>query len=213
MSFQSTSMSNLRFRAFLLLRGIRDAIRGTPINAATFTGSIFDRVEGIDYLLDRCRGASILDIGACDGLVAYEFAKCGADLIHGFDCNISDVAFAMRLFRSVPVESAFIHANVALGPERFIENHESVLRDSYDIVLFLGVYHHLKRQMKPDRLSALLDCLLRKSKRCFAIRTNLVAECESQILSSGFKLVHETEECSKAGKLQVYQRDNETNAT
>lgn len=210
MSFYSALMSNLRFRVFLLFRGVRDAIRGNPVNTATFTGSIFDRVDGMDCLLDNCKGASILDIGSCDGLVAYEFAKRGADLIHGFDCNISDIAFAMRLFRSVPTKSAFTHTNVALGPEQFLENNASILIDSYDIVLFLGVYHHLKRQMNPAQLSDLLDCLLRKSKSLFAIRTNLVEECEAQICSNGFKLLYETEECSEVGKLQVYQRENTT---
>jgi len=210
MSFLSTHLITLRFRVFLLLRGVRDAIRGTPVSVSLpYSGSIFDRVEGMDYLLNNCKGASILDIGSCDGLVAYEFAKRGAYLIHGFDRNISDVAFAIRLFRGVPIKSTFIHTNVALGPERFIEKYESVLRDSYDIVLFLGIYHHLKRQMKPDRLSDLLGFLLRRTQSLFAIRTDLVVECEEQICSSGFKLVYETEGSSKVGKLCVYQRDKE----
>lgn len=207
MLLQSAVMSNLRSRVFLFWRGVRDSISGTPVNAATFTGSAFDRLSGLDYLLNDCKGASILDIGCCDGLVAYEFAKSGAGLIHGIDCNISDIAFATRLFRSIPTESAFIHADVARGLERHFETHKAVFRNSYDIVLFLGIYHHLRRQMSLERLSALLDVLLGRSKSLFAIRTNLVSECESQVRASGFKLLYEAEKNSIVGKLQVYERE------
>lgn len=197
-------LESLKFRAFLLWRGLRDAIRGTPINEKTFTRTTFDRMKGLDVLLERCQGSSILDIGSCDGLVSYEFARHGARLVHGFDFNVSDIAFAMKLFRAVPIESAFAFEDLTIGAEKLFKKH--AVEESYDIVLYLGVHHHLRKQMQSDQLSDLLEGLLTKSRKYFAVRTNMVRECEQQILGSGFKLIHRDEGAQRLGALRIYER-------
>ncbi len=56
-----------------------------------FAGSIFDRFTGLETLLERCQGLTVLDVGSCDGLVAYEFARHGAKVVHGFERDPDDL--------------------------------------------------------------------------------------------------------------------------
>lgn len=169
-----------------------------------YAGSLFDRFEGLEPLLAESPGASVLDIGACDGLVAYELARAGARLVHGFERDGGDVAFARRLFRDVPVEAAFVEADLS-GGTSVMERH-ALLLDRYDIVLFLGVHHHLAGQMERTALDELVGFLADRADKLFAVRTVNLEEVEPLLLGRGFARVAEAEGIERVGPLRIYRR-------
>jgi len=141
------------------------------------------------------------------GLVSYEFARHGSKIIHGLEKSMSMVLFSKRLFRDLPVESEFYQADLSISGNEFIKKHQSVLLDEYDIVLFLGVYHHLKNQMKENDLHELVEVLLAKTKKYFGVRTNSLPEFESLILNKNFKLVHSLpKKNTGVGLLHIYEK-------
>ncbi|MCK5850621.1 MAG: class I SAM-dependent methyltransferase [Kiritimatiellae bacterium] len=181
---------------------------GERISRKNFDGSIFDRFEGLDFVLARCKGTTVLDMGISDGLVSYEFARHGASLIHGFEIDRTRVSFARRLFRDTLIEHKFVRANLACNGETLMRRFSDVLLGQYDIVLFLGLYHHLKRQMPRQDLDSLLNVLLGRTRRWFAVRTDLIPELDPTVLSNGFKLVSSSprNDTTKVGLLHIYER-------
>jgi hypothetical protein len=75
------------------------------------------------------------------GVIAYEISKHGPSFIHGIDRERPHLAVAGYIFRGVGVPSKFDRIDLS-NVSRF----RRTLRDSYGAVLYLAVYHHLKRQ-------------------------------------------------------------------
>lgn len=184
---------------------VRRFLKHLRVRQKNFSGNIFDRLRGLDYVLARCAGCSVLDIGCNEGLIAYEFARNGIRIVHGFERDGHRVNFATRLFRDVPVESRFIRANLA--KPGFEGQYGSLLREQYDIVLFLGVYHHLRRQMPTEDLRELVTFLVDRAGEWFVDRGKALPEYESTLLSRGFRLVHSSPgHKGKGGSLHVYSK-------
>jgi 2-polyprenyl-3-methyl-5-hydroxy-6-metoxy-1,4-benzoquinol methylase len=176
------------------------------IGRKNFSGNLFDRMRGLEFLLERSAGRTVLDIGCNEGLIAYEFARHGARLVHGLERDGQRVRFARRLFRDVPIESRFERANVALSGAAFDERYDWLL-PSYDIVLFLGVYHHLARQMPQAELQTLVERLAQKATLWFADRGSRLHEYEAIVLAGGLRRVHESPAIKgHGGLLHVYER-------
>lgn len=187
------------------VKRILRALRGGAIGRKNFQGDLFDRFQGLDGLLERAPGASVLDVGMSEGHIAYEFARGGAGLVHGIEKHRDKVRFARRLFRDVPIPHAFWCADLArtsLGP---LTEGEGGLLTRYDIVLFLGVYHHLRKQMPRERLDALLDELLTRTRTWFGARSDALPEFAAHIESHGFVQSYEAPR-HKVGLLRVYRR-------
>ncbi len=139
------------------------------------------RYRTVDRLLDIAEGMTVLDIGSNLGIVDYEFALRGAKLVHGIDNSLFAVGFARTLFRTIPCESKFIHADLTKRvPDLGI----------YDIVLFMSVYHWLRQKMSEESLHELMRILARKSKRWFVRAGDPPAykeKMDSVLFSEGFK--------------------------
>lgn len=129
-------------------------------------------------------------------------------MIHGYERDEADVLFARRLFRAVPIESRFTWADLARGLP-FAERFAGELEARYDIVLFLGVYHHLALEMEGRALGALVDDLLGRSGKFFAVRTKGVDEVEGHALAAGFERVHAHPGREEIGPLRIYRRTSE----
>jgi ubiquinone/menaquinone biosynthesis C-methylase UbiE len=85
---------------------------------------------GLDPLLDECKGATILDIGCAEGLIAMELAKAGAK-VHGIDIVESHIETAKRICGNL--SCSFEVADAATyEPE------------AHDIVLMLAILQKLK---------------------------------------------------------------------
>lgn len=151
------------------------------------------RLAGLEPLLAECRGATLLDLGAAEGIISCEFAKRGTNLVHAFELDAARVAVANELLAktSVPEHVARI---ADLGNwDRFAREHADILEDAYDIVLFLGLYHHLPvatRRYALERALALAsDWFALRTPSKLARGDDLVAV----IRGKGFRLVEELE--------------------
>jgi SAM-dependent methyltransferase len=112
------------------------------------------RFDGLSDLLLRARGASVIDIGCNRGHVAYEFFVNGAKLVHGCDIYGPGIMAARHWFAELPhVVSKFEVVNLEGGQAAL---QKAFGAQKYDIVLFIGTYHKLKRVMAADALANLV---------------------------------------------------------
>lgn len=153
------------------------------------------------FLLDAAAGASVLDVGCNRGLVGYEFARCGASLIHGIDKNPQAIATAKHLFDDVDCTSKFILWDLANGLPTAVG-----LAHEYTFVLMLGVVHKLRRVMSPASLEKLIDDLAARTKACFAWNgfADEFAMIDRIFSGRGFKIA--TRHQSPAFNVAVWER-------
>lgn len=123
------------------------------------------RLHGLDPIFDAASGASICDLGAGDGAIARRLLDRGAASIHGFELDAGRVALANDLcaaFSGV----RFRQADLSDWPS-FEARHGRDLMPSYDIVLYLGLHHHLPAAGR----MRVLTSAARRAASWFAVRT------------------------------------------
>lgn len=149
----------------------------------TYNGTLWDRLGSLE--LFNPKGMTVLDMGCHRGHIAYEMARRGAALVHGFDIRPKHVEFARKMLEGVPTPHKFFVADAdKWQPKR-----------EYDIVLCLGVVHHMK---SPERINSFIDA----ATDLFVLRTKM------DIHVPGFyeKAISEKPN-SNVGRLTVYQRE------
>lgn len=115
---------------------------------------------GVDY-----RGKRLLDAGCNMGIIAYEIAKEMPAHVHGVDHFRSAVGVARKIFAGVPVPSRW--DAVDLTNDRKLRR---CLEASYDIVMLLGVYQHIREQ-NVDRAQRMIRTLGERCRETMMIRT------------------------------------------
>lgn len=126
------------------------------------------RCDGLTDLLVHCQGMSVLDLGCNRGMICHEFACHGARLVHGCDyVDAEAVHIARRVFADIrQVQSRFEVVDLSKGPASL-----DVFGDGlYDIILLLGTYHKIRRQMPAELLTELIQHLGARTTRYFAWR-------------------------------------------
>jgi hypothetical protein len=166
-----------------------------------------ERLQGLESLLERARGMSVVDFGAAEGLVAREFLKRGAIKVCGFDLERSRTRKANVLCASW--NNAVFRAADLSDWDAFYRKHRDAIDDAYDIVLYLGIQHHLPVGRRLQTLSCAIDL----SRQYFAIRTTpAVYEADGivELLEAkGFRLMENTSDPqpqSHLGAVRIYQR-------
>ena len=115
------------------------------------------RFDGLTDLLLRAHGASVFDVGCNRGHVGWDFAMNGARLVHGCDIDAVSIQIARGWFSEHPhVESRFEVVNLENGADAV---QQAFGDQRYDIVLFIGVQHKLKRVMSGESLRKLIHHL------------------------------------------------------
>lgn len=114
--------------------------------------NITDRLRGLDYLFDRMEGQTVLDVGCAEGVISEICYTSGAESVYGVDVRPEAVVNARK--------------NCPRGTFSNVDVRHWTPPDKYDIVLFLGVYHHL-----PDSHSSTLQKFVKTARKYFAIRT------------------------------------------
>ena len=125
-----------------------------------------ERLAGLAPLLGRARGASFVDFGSAEGLVAREFLRHGAAFVHGFERDAFRVGCARAICAEFDHRAVFRIADLS-DPDLLSSKHADVLRDRYDGVLYLGIHHHLDAAARP----AMLQRAIGLARRWFALRT------------------------------------------
>jgi glycosyltransferase involved in cell wall biosynthesis len=131
--------------------------------------ALSDRFIGMDTLFNVCTNKTILDLGAAEGIVSLELLKRSASKVTGFEFDIDRVEFANILIKKSGYKNIANITQANLVPwDTFIESNNNALDFSYDIVLYLGIHHHLGEQ--ENRVTSLLGAI-KLAKEYFVIRT------------------------------------------
>lgn len=167
------------------------------------------RIRGLEPIFNDCNDATLLDLGAAEGIISFIFAQKGVKLVHGFELLADRVEAAKNLLSQATLQAfCFRQANLA-DPSAFIRNHGDILLDKYDIVLFLGLYHHLPSETRNEILAE----ALKRCKRWIAVRTSeklFTDEClTKKIATEGFVLAGEAEasEEENLGLLRIFKKE------
>jgi 2-polyprenyl-3-methyl-5-hydroxy-6-metoxy-1,4-benzoquinol methylase len=134
------------------------------------SGFQVDRLDGISDILTRAAGASVLDIGCNRGMVSCELAQGGAALVHGCDIWEPGLSVAREVFSEIDCRSHFVAVDLAEGDAALLRAFGLSYRSQYDIVLFMAVYHKLKRTMPADRLTTLVTHIVNRTGRYLLLR-------------------------------------------
>jgi hypothetical protein len=98
------------------------------------------------------------------GIVAYEISKRNPRSIHGVDTYEPAIVIAQRIFMAVDVEHRFEVADVT--DERKMR---STLAPSYDIILMLSVWHHLRKR-QAEKADAAVRSVAERCREWFVAR-------------------------------------------
>ena len=160
---------------------------------------IEERLDGLEFLLQRVRGLDVIDFGTAEGVVAREFLRRGARKITGVDVDPGRVNLANAL--CAPWHGTEFRVADISNWAVFRERNKDLLNDSYDVVLYLGLHHHLP----PESRRGVLTQVMRLALRYFAIRTSTAIweadDIDSILSSEGFRLVSGQESPEKAQHL------------
>jgi 2-polyprenyl-3-methyl-5-hydroxy-6-metoxy-1,4-benzoquinol methylase len=166
-----------------------------------------DRLSGLRDLLCYAEGASVLDIGINHGLIAFEFARHGAALVHGCDIHRRGVTTAREIFAEVRTPSRFEVVDLAANPAALEAAFGQDYLSRYDIVLFLGVYHQLKEQTSDRAIIELIHHLVDRTEQFFVTRTILAVELRTILAGTGLHKVHFSALSSVVSPLEIWRRN------
>lgn len=152
------------------------------------------RLDGLSDCLTRCSGASVFDIGCNRGMVSYEFALSGANVLHGCDSYVIGMQVANEVFADLRnVSARFEVVDLSKGPAAIQAAFGEDFRSRYDFVIMLAIYHKLRRIMSLDDLLALVRFFADRCGRYFVWRGSQQEMDEFEKCLAGFRLVHYSE--------------------
>lgn len=158
------------------------------------------RFDGLSDLLLRAHGCSVLDVGCNRGHVGWDFACNGAAVVHGCDIHGPSIQCARLWFSEHPhLSSKFEVVDLEQGPAAVTAAFGEV---KYDIVLFIGVQHKLKRAMHSVALNDLIQHLGGRAKTYLGWNgyAEDLQQMDKALANVGLKRVH-TSEMGMPGRL------------
>jgi hypothetical protein len=164
------------------------------------------RMSGLERLASGCAGKSVLDLGSAEGLIARCFLQGGAAVLHGVDI-VSDRVIAAREVCGDFGNASFWQADLSDWPT-FRARHAGHLLPWYDIVLYLGLHHHLPAASRGSTLAGAAAM----SGDVFALRTPDACYEEGQaaerLQKRGFRLSleHRSQTAQELGTLRIFSR-------
>jgi ribosomal protein L11 methylase PrmA len=165
-----------------------------------------DRISGLRDLLWNAKDMRVLDIGTNRGLVAFEFARHGAALVHGCDIYEAGLNAAREIFTEVEIPSQFEVVDLTEGPVALERAFGKQYLARYDIVLFLGIYHKLKEQVSEHVVFELVRHLVDRTERFFVVRTTMIDALAPCLGSAGLWKVHFSALSPFVGPLEIWSR-------
>lgn len=114
---------------------------------------VASRFHGLEEVLASASGKTVLDVGAAEGIVAHEFAKRGA-IVDAYEIDADRVAIGNELFGHVP--NFRLNTADLTEPLDLTQIVTSAPDAGYDVVLYLGVHHHLPQDRAEEVFRAML---------------------------------------------------------
>lgn len=165
----------------------------------------FYRFSGVDYLFDKCKDHTILDVGCGDGLIALELIRNGALSVHGVDNKREDILFCNRLYRNIHIESYFCNMDLCMNYAIPALN-KFPFKKTYDIILFMSVYEKIEHRMGNEYVTQkLMPAIESKCSKYLVVRT--VSTHASFYRPIGFNMVHSTN--NQVGNTFVYEKNED----
>jgi 2-polyprenyl-3-methyl-5-hydroxy-6-metoxy-1,4-benzoquinol methylase len=168
---------------------------------------IDQRLSGLHQLLERSRGLSVVDFSSAEGLVAREFLKSGAARVHGFELDARRVTVANAV--CAPWSGAEFRVADLSEWDTFQHSQAELIEDAYDVVLYLGIHHHLPVE---HRLTTLRHAV-GLARQYFAIRTTAAVyemdRIDDLLRALGFHLLEagtQAAQLDHLGAAMVYER-------
>ncbi|MDI3471085.1 MAG: hypothetical protein OJF62_003148 [Pseudolabrys sp.] len=159
------------------------------------------RLQGLDFVFRQASGKSVLDLGCAEGIISKVFLDSGAIFVHGIERDPSRVKKAQEICKDIP------RARFDVADLSDWNTSSSILNaDGYDIVLYLGLHHHLPLATRRETCLGAADL----AKHTFAIRTPddiYEADNISSLLSDlGFQFEQTIAPNQQSGRLRVFTR-------
>jgi glycosyltransferase involved in cell wall biosynthesis len=159
------------------------------------------RLQGLDFVLRHASGRSVLDLGCAEGIISKALLDSGATFVHGIERDPSRVKRAREICTDIP------RARFDVADLSDWDASSNILNtDGYDIVLYLGLHHHLPRAVR--RQTCLRAAEL--AKYTFAIRTSDdvydVDNISSLLNDLGFPFEQAIAPNQQSGQLRVFTR-------
>lgn len=123
------------------------------------------RFFALDTLLSDCEGRTILDVGCAEGLISKACLDSGATRVDGIELDPDRVAEARQRTAAYGVKAQFFQADLNTAP-LFLKSAD--FENVYDFVAYLGVHHHLRKDVR----LTVLEQLLGKCRERIFIRTS-----------------------------------------
>lgn len=148
---------------------------------------------GVDF-----SGKTVLDAGCNVGIIAYEIAKKAPSFIHGMDNYRAGIYAARNIFLGVDIPSRFDVAD--LTNDRKLRK---ILQPAYDVVLFMSVWQHLRREYGEAAANRTTATLAERCVGAFVAQTKKTQASEFSALmkSLGFRIAYD---CDPDGRLFVF---------
>lgn len=180
-----------------------EKIRRGDTDIPLIAGTREDRLAGLEPLLALEPGFSVLDLGCHEAFAAEALASSGATLIHGVDLHEPSLDRARRRMAGHP--AVLKRVDLCGGMEAL--RRELPLQPKYDVVLYLGIYQHMARQMPAEALSAFVAELFPMARRYLAIRTpaKFMATLIKEPVMDKLRLVHRSDCNSVVSPLEIYE--------
>ena len=105
------------------------------------------RLSGLDYMSNKSKDCTVLDLGCAEGLVSEFFASSGASLIHAVEQIELRAATAKELTNRFQKEfstSYHVICDDFYDSKNFLKRNKNCLLKAYNIVLLLGIFHNVK---------------------------------------------------------------------
>ncbi|MEZ5959257.1 MAG: hypothetical protein R3C30_02365 [Hyphomonadaceae bacterium] len=151
-----------------------------------------DRLAGLDQLIAACTGFSVFDLGCHDGTVLSAFARAGASPLAGCDIHTPSLG---RARERLPNALIFYHDLIQGAPSI-----------AADVVLYLGVHHHLiEQQADADAVAA---SAANGAAKYMAVRAPIDAldAVHTLALNAGLTLWYDDHTSRVVSPLRVYRR-------
>ncbi len=155
-------------------------------------------------LFDHIANLSVADFGAAEGVIAYHIMQAGAHSVHGCEKDMYRVGHANALCGQWQ-ECQFHQADLS-DWDSFVSHVGDTLEASYDVILYLGVHHHL-----PDATRRYVLCrIAQRANKYIAIRTPekffVDDAINSLIVDQGFQRLHTTNATESMGAVHIYEK-------